>query len=110
MSVREKIQKHKGWLIPSSLLFILAVLITIWVVIPSFLVKKMTEYAREKSGGEYTFLIEDIRRGIFPLSVTFSGVSLEPVGNENADEGGNLIQYSFSAGKIAMNGIHLRDL
>ncbi len=99
-----------GWLIPSSLLIILAVLITIWVVMPSFLAKKMSDYATEKSGGEYTLSIEDIRRGIFPLSVSISGVSLEPSGSVNPDEGGNLIHYSFSAGKIAMNGIHLREL
>jgi hypothetical protein len=110
MPVREKIQKLLGWLIPASLLFTLAVLITIWIVMPSFLAKKMSEYAQEKSGGAYTFSIEDIRRGIFPLSVTFSGVSLEPADSKNPDEGSNLIQYSFSAGNIAMNGIHLHKL
>jgi hypothetical protein len=98
------------WLGPSVLILLLTAFFIIWIAIPSFLSKQISEYAKEKSGGEYIFSIGDIRRGIFPLSIKFSDVSLEPVIHEHQGEGGNMINYSFSAGTIAMKGFHLRQL
>jgi len=98
------------WLALSVLLLLLTAFIIIWIAIPSFLDNKISEYAQEKSGGEYIFSIGDIRRGIFPLSIKFSDVSLEPAGQEYPGEGGNMINYSFSAGTIAINGFHLWQL
>jgi hypothetical protein len=110
MALTKKIQKLLKWLVPSFILLLLASFITVWLLIPSFLSNKISEYARDKSGGEYTLSIGDIRRGLFPLSVTFSDVSLEPALENHSGEEGIILNYSFSVGKIAMNDINLRRL
>ena len=105
-----KIQKRKIWLIAAAIVLPLAFLIFLWIYIPSFLSEKLKAYTEEKSDGLYSLSVGGIRPGIFPFSVTFNEVSLEPRDGDYINPAGHTFNYSFSAEKVEVRDIALGRL
>ncbi len=112
MTSRKNILKIKVWLLPSLLLFVLAAIIILWLWIPSIIISKLSDYTYAKSDGQYLLTISNVNRSLFPLSLNFREVELEPVSKKISGNNiiGDEILYSFSFKEILVEGINLKLL
>jgi hypothetical protein len=101
-----------GWALTTLCLLLLAGGIAIWMLIPSFVIQKLSEFTEEKTNGAYSLSIQNFERKYFPFSIIFTHVNLEPKEydvTEIKEEPGKL-RYSFNAEKIEFAGFNLKQL
>jgi hypothetical protein len=112
MTSHGKIHHTMRWLLPAGIVLVVIVVFILWIRIPNFLVSQLSDYTLQKTEGNYELSINESGTGLFPLSLTFRDVTLEPAVMNLSDQ--EFLQdemlYRFSAEEIRVEGLSLRLL
>ncbi len=109
---RFKIARIILWIFLALLLIFIAAGVFVYYKTENYLNKNLSKIITEKSGGLYRLEFNEIKIGVFPVSVTVSNIDLKPdekISQEKAKESPGKIFYSFHSPELKISYIDLPD-